>query len=223
MNRNAVETFIKTYIEKLTPGSKNKQMYESFFKKMNDNQFKDWLLKLKNKQTHLMVVDASFDKSHLSIENNLKVAEELNHDFFQRLWIEEVDNNGETYRYLTLEKHLILYLPVRQPSQLLTKKLSVPEDNTKRDNLTGQVVGDSQSSGISYPELQILMGIGLDDTISELIKARGGDLGASQALDAYLNRYGNASLSTVNKYATGVESTNTLRSFLTAMHLANNL
>ena len=78
-------------------------------------------------------------------------------------------------------------------------------------------------SRITYPETQLLVALGLDASLVELLKYRGGDIRGFTAMNGMIAKYGHANLATLKPYASGVESTNTLSSYLKAMHLKNNL
>ena len=64
---------------------------------------------------------------------------------------------------------------------------------------------------------------GLDNTMVELIKYRGGDQRGNAALNASLIRTGRANLNTLSHFASGVVSSSTLKSYMTGCHLKINL
>jgi hypothetical protein len=101
--------------------------------------------------------------------------------------------------------------------------MSVPENNKVVDVLTGQPTGPSKGAKISYPEVQVLAGLGLDNCVTELIKFRGGDNRGFYAYNALLARQGAVSLKTIEPYASGVESTKSLKAILMAMHIRSTL
>lgn len=219
-NRTAAEKFILSNIAKLTPGTKNADIYKDKFSKMSDKQFDEFIQQLKNGEIKLSVILPNYSDQSISIKNNLKLAEELGHDFFQRLWIEGKD---DTPTYLTPVKYMVVDLPLRRASQMLTKKISVPDHNKVVDALSGQPTGDSKGARLSYPEAQICSAMGLEDSVIELMKFRGGDLKGNIALNSMLSKYGAANQKVLNQFSSGVESTKTLKTFLTCCHLKNNL
>lgn len=147
----------------------------------------------------------------------MKIADELGRPVFQNLKFTKENP------FITPNKYLILNVPTRRASQILTKKISIPKDDKKIDLLTGQVTGESKASKLTLPELQILVGMGIKDSAIELMKDRGGDLGAKDAMSKLLIRQGSVSQKVLENYATGVVSTNTLKSMLHAMMIRNNL
>ena len=56
--------------------------------------------------------------------------------------------------------------------------MSVPDNDKQIDGLTGQVTGDSKSSSVTNPEIQILAARGLDATLEEFVNVRGGNIAA---------------------------------------------
>lgn len=220
-NRHKAEAFILDIINSLSPGNLNVEVYKRLFKSMTDDDFDKYMDDLKNERKYLVFIAPNFGKHSISVERNLEIAEQkLNHDFFQQVWFGQ---KGDIPAYLSPEKYLIIDLPLRRASQLLTKKISVPEHNRTVDFLTGQPTGDSKGSKISAPELKILATMDIDNAILELIKYRGGDKRGYAALNGMMTRNGTANLSVLKNFADGVGSTKTLKSYLTAMHLRNTL
>jgi hypothetical protein len=218
--RSKAESFILKYIDKIAPGGENKNIYEKFFSSMSDKEFENFIEDLESGKRFLTITAPNFSKVKLNVENNLKIAEELDHEFFQRLWIE---GDEDTPTYLSPIKYLVVDLPVRRASQLLTKKISVPDHNKVIDAMTGQPTGESKGAKISYPELQVAAAMGLDNCMVELMKYRGGDSKGGAALNGMISKYGTASLGTLSQYSSGVESTKTLKTFLTCLHLKATL
>lgn len=218
--RKQVQDLILKYIGKLVTGNENKKLYEDLFKSMNDRQFDEFMNKLKNKEATLSVIIPNGSKITTNVENNIKVGKELGFDFFQHL---KVSASEDMPAYKTPNKYMVLKLPVRRAAQLLTKKISIPTDSHHVDVLSGQVTGVSKGSKITNPELQVLLGLGLKDSIVELMKVRGGDQGANRAMDEILFKQGSVSQDQINKYSTGVVSKKTLKAYFNAMMIQNTL
>jgi hypothetical protein len=219
-NRKKTESFIISYIDKIVPESKNPDIYRKLFSRMNDDQFSTFIDELESGKRILSVIVPNLTGVKTSVENNYKIAEELGHDFFEQIWIE---GKGDTPTYLTPIKYLVVDLPLRRASQSLVKKISVPDHNRIVDTITGQPTGDSKGAKISYPELQVSAAMGLENTMVELMKYRGGDNKGWNAYTAMLSKLGTTNLKTLSNYASGVESTATLKTFLTCVHLKSTL
>lgn len=220
MARADFENMVIKYIDKIIPGSNNKKLYEGLFKSLTDSEFKQFVKDLENNKLHLVFISPNYSDKNLSVENNLKIAKELGHDFFQKVWIGPTNTEP---KYLTNIKFLVYDLPIRRTAQITMKKINIPENNNTMDLLTGQPTGASKGSKLTYPEIQILMGGGFENTLAELLKNRGGDIGSNNAMNALLIQNGSASQEVANRYATGVESTKTLNNYLKAMHIASNI
>ena len=219
-NRKEAEKFIIKLISLLTHSQFNVKRYEEYFQSLSDKAFDAYMDDLKTEQKFLTIQVPNFSKSDLSVENNMKLAQSLGISFFEKIWI---GAKNDVPAYLTPIEFLVIDLPLRRASQMLIKKLSVSEHSRSVDMLTGQVAGDSKTSKISYPELQIAAAMDLEDSLIELIKYRGGDIRGGYALDAMLKKYGHANLNTLKQYSSGVESTKTLKTFLNSMHLKSTL
>lgn len=217
-NRKKAQDYIIKMIDKIAPGGQNKKIYEDLFSKMDDEQFDLFMKDLNTEEKFLPIVYPNLGNVKLSVENNLKIAKEMNYNFFTKLWIGTDDNS---LRYLTPIPYLVIDLPVRRVSQSLVKKIKVPTDNKTIDTLTGQPTGSGKSLGsrLSFPELQVLTAMGLDNSTVELMKYRGGDLRGFRAMNSQIAQQGIADLNVLSKYASGVQSTKTLRTYLLSMHL----
>ena len=219
--RKAVETYILKYIGKIVSGDANIKLYQEFFKSMNDKEFDQWMRDLRDgKKTLSVIVPNGDNKTKVDLENNMKIAKELKIEFFQQL---KVTGQEGLPDYTTTNKFMICKLPLRRAQQTLAKGISVPEHSKITDTLTGQVTSASRASKISFPEIQVLMGMGLNATLRELVKVRGGDLGAANAMNQSLTKIGKVNQQQINPYSSGVVSTKTLKAYLNGIHLKSTL
>lgn len=219
-NRQAATDEVVKWIDQLLPGSPNAQLYRERLEKLSNAEFEAYMAKLRDGEEILSLIAPNLSDNKLSVERNLKVAKELGHDFFQRLWLTD-PKTGTTY--LTPVKYLVIDLPLRRQEQLLIKKISIPEDNRHVDELSGQPAGPSKGSKVSFPETQVLYAQGLDRSIEELLKFRGGDIKAFQAMNRQIIETGGASQDAIKRTPSRVKSTETLSVFLKSMHLDNTL
>ena len=219
--RKDVEKFIKDWIYKITRSKSNVQLYEDFFKGLSDKEFEEFLNKIGRGELILNVILPHDGDHHIDLRRNIEtLAKELGYSFHQHLIIGPSKNFS---KYKTKHKYLVLTLPFRRAKQTIEKGISYSEHDKQIDSLTGQPTGDSRSSRISYPETQLLVGMGLKDSVIELLKYRGGDPGAYYAIKNALLKYGRVNKKLVEAYAEGVISTSTLKALFAGMHLKINL
>ncbi len=219
-NRKRAESTLLTIIKAIAPGGHTLSIYKRMLADMDDKAFDTFINQLESGERFLIVVAENFGNEGITVENNLKVADDLGHNFFQKLWIEGKDGQPT---YLTPIEYMIVDLPIRRASQMLTKKISVTEDNKTVDALTGQPTGESKGARVSYPELQVCAAMGLENSMVELMKYMGGDIKGMAAYNAMISQTGKANLNTLQHYSSGVESTKSVRTFLNAMMLRANL
>jgi hypothetical protein len=222
MARKEAEDFIISILDQITPELKgNSDNYRRYFASLSDKEFESFIQRLESGEEFICVQLPNFIKHGCTTENNIRIAkEEFDFSFFQRLIIGEKDDIPE---HMTNTEAMVIDIPWRRASQTVTKKISVPDDNKKIDALSGQVTGESKAARISYPELQVLTSMGLEKSALELDKYRGGDKKGGIAFNGMLSRYGSVSLDALKPYASGVESTKTLKTYLTGMHLSSTL
>lgn len=215
-NRKKAEAFILEFLKDIEPTGYNLEQYNTIFKNMSDKDFDTWMKGIQNGSQSIVFFKPMYKAKGVTVENNLKIAKKYGVEFFERL---KIENDPDKPDHMTPNKYLVIDLPFRRQSQTLYKKISLPDDNKTIDELTFQPTGASKGAKISYPELQVLMGMGLDKTITELTQFRGGDKGGFNAYNAMMGRYGTVDLKSLSTYSTGVESTKTLKTYLISMHI----
>ena len=221
--RSVTEAFIIKYIGELLPGkgiTPNQKIYKDLFAGMSDKEFLTFMTGLRDGNIKLSIIAPNFSEDKLDIDRNFKIAEELGHEFFERIWMHDEDGSPA---YLSPIPYLVIDLPLRRQAQLLVKKVSIPEDNKSIDDLTGQPTGKSKGSKISYPEVQILAALDLEECLNELMKYRGGDERGFAAMNDSISKTGSVTLVSISHLASGVVSTQTLKTLLTSMHVQNTL
>jgi len=219
-NRQKAEEFILNFCKDIEPTGYNVEQYKKIFTSMSDKDFEQYMKDIRDGKKFLVLFKPLYEAKGITVENNLKIAKKYGLNFFQKLIY---SNNENAPDYKTPIDYLIIDVPYRRQSQTLDKKVSIPDNNKVIDELTYQPTGDSKGAKISYPELQVLMGMGLEQSLNELMRFRGGDRNGFNAYNAMFFRYGNANLKTLNNFSTGVESTKTLKTYITALHLKNTI
>ena len=219
-NRKAVEKEIIKMMDAWVPGSGNKELYISKFKSMSDSDFDKMMLSFKNEEDTLRVVIPNFKKSKITVEHNFKVAKSIGHSFLERCWLTSSETGLE---YLTPHEYLVVKLPLRRQSQLLFKKLQVPKNNNAVDSLTGQATGESKGSAITAPESQILMSLGMERTLEETMKIRGGDRASMVAFDKSIIETGIGDADQATASGGIVKSNEALALYLNGLHISNTV
>lgn len=214
--RKKIELHLFSFIGKISD-EYNVAIYKSRFANMTDEEFTEFMDNLENKKINLAIVQPTGKKNTVTVEKCMKLADEMNVKL-----LDKVVYKTETPYMANLET-AILRLPIKRTVQILSSKIGVPKDNKTIDSTTGQPVGKSKGAKITLPELQLLDAIGLEKSLVELMKIRGGDQGAYRAYTASLENYGMASQEVINQYSTGVVSSKTLQSIYNSMLLDINL
>lgn len=219
-NRKAAQDQILKDLEAISPGCVDVSIYQARFEKMSDKDFEAFMLRLKEGTERLVITIPNAGDAKLHVDNNYALADKWGIGFHHRIrW----PSDGDMEAYLTPNEYLVLKVPVRIPSQRLAKKQSIPKHQRAISTMTGQVTGESKGSGISMPKIRLCIAMGLKNTAVELLKYRGGDFRGYAAMNASLSRSGQATQSQLKMFASGVKSTDTLKTILTSAHLKNTL
>ena len=215
-NRKKAEEIILKGLKELGAGDKNIELYKETFKNMNNKDFEEVMKKIDNDDFILPIIVPHDDNvTNISVEKNLRLCEKYNNPAFEDIIIEDEDG---TQRVPPHKRYNIL-VPYRRTKQTGDKGLSVGKDDKKVDTITGQVTGDSQTSKISFPEAQLLEGMGLNNTITEFMVDRGGDTSAYRAMRLSLIKNGKITQEVIDEFSDKVGATDALDMYLKGMHL----
>lgn len=198
------------------------QEIERMLNELTDEQFEEYMQKLYNEQEILPYIAPNLNNIGINSKRNIEIAEEIGHDFFERLWLTD-SSTGQTY--LTPIKYMVVDLPLKRLQQHLEKKLKVAEDDRHIDDRTGTVALGSESKGssLSFPELQVLYSQGLDRTIEELFQVRGGDEKSYREFKNEVIAGGVGSMDASRVPDSRARSTDIISIYLTSAHIRNNL
>ena len=204
-------------VEELILGS-NYERYKALFKSMNDAQFETYMKELRAGKRKLTFLAPNM-KVVLKLENLMKAAENIGAELFTRLTFKD-PATGITYT--PDDKHMVLELPIRRTRQYLHHGTSVADSDTRIEAMTGQVTKPDQASKFSFPEMQLLYGRGMNKTIIEFMKIRGGDINAYANFKQQLEETGNFSQESLDP-TTITRSVKVASLILKCMFLDNNL
>ena len=193
--RTKIENYVYKVMTILDPAGDNTKRWKTFFSGLDDKGFEKFMQNLAAKKVAMNLVMPNMKKT-LRIQDLLEAAKAVDYKTSHRLWMPDRTRPGK--KYLTNERYLVLTLPIRRAQQEVDKKLSVPERDNKVDALTGQVVSVDKASSISAIEIQSLHVRGLDQTLSELVRVRGGDINAYGDFSRQLEENGSAKLSSLD-------------------------
>lgn len=219
-NRKAFTDTVIKYVGEMIPGSPYVKVLKGQLEALSDDEFEAYVVHLEKSDDAIPIVVPNFSDIKIDVSRNIEIARKLGHEFFQHLILTD-PVTGLTYR--TPIKYLVMQLPIRRQQQLLEEKISIPDTNRRVDDLTGQPTGPSKGASWTFPEVQVMRSQGATRALEEGIKYRGGDTKGGQAMNRSIMETGGVSLDDLAKTPTTVKSTDTLRTYLMAAHLDNNL
>jgi len=208
MDNAVTKSIIKGMQENV--GSENAQIYKDLFGPMSKKEFDDWMDTYLSEDKFLHAVVPNGGNSTFTVEKGLEYLKKNGGSTFGPMVIETEDGIIETPI-----DYFVIYLPIRLPTQTVEKGMAVSEGN-RVNILTGQT---NSSSKMTAPETGILYGLGMNETLKEILRTRGGDVGQQQALSSLLATKGEASMDELAYYAEGVTSTVTLDTFFKGIHI----
>lgn len=213
-NRKRAEKELFAWLDRFDESGTNTKIYKETLPSLSDKQF----LELVSKPIPLY--DPNGGPTKIDHRRTIELCKELGYDIEQYLWLTD-PKTGFISR--TKYKHLVVPLPVRRQTQMIDKKMSVPEHNRTFDKTTGQVTGASRSSSFSFPQLYIMYSKGYDMTNREFFRTRGGNVKAGAIVDRQIRQQGNSSQHFIGEEFTSVKSTRSASAMLKTIHIGNNM
>ena len=218
MSRRKAEAFLLKYVDQIAPDSGNAEIWKNRLKEMDDEAFEQFIIRLEEGEEIISLFVPNLSEAGLSVKRNLEIAEELGHNFFQHLYLTDKDT-GLVYK--TPIPHIVVDLPIRRQVQMLAKESAIPGNVVDVDERSGQPASHEAGARFSYPELQVNQAKGLNASIIELIRFRGGDERSHQAMLRQISQTGEAELEPIQEaLPSDVKSTEVLMTYLKAMHLS---
>lgn len=208
------------FVNEIDDSGRNGTIMQTLLDSLSEKDFWEYVKKINVGEETLSM----YLPNHLKVLQQpdlIAVSDKYNIPFWHHVY--HYDKSSKM-SFKSIEKHLVLKVPVRRMIQVLDKKMSVPENNKFVDNLTGQPAGPSAAAKISFQELMAMYNQGLTQyAIIELIKYRGGDTKGFNAMNRQLIESGTVSLDGIVSESGEVKSKETAAAFLTAQHYTNNL
>lgn len=218
--RNLIEKSILEFVKEITPGGGNHHIYKSLFKEMNDNQFDTFWEQIK-KRGYIPIFLDNFNQEEMVDYNKLKsLSERWNIPLEQQVNFIDPDTG---IIHTTPRPAMVGIVEVSKQRQIVVKKINIAKHDFDVDDLTGQPVGDSKGAGISNPENNILIALGLTTMAKELTAVKGGDINAYRQYKSDLVSSGTTTVQASLKAGNGAKSLRTAYWLLRGRHLDNNI
>ncbi|MNG46975.1 hypothetical protein D3C79_48420 [compost metagenome] len=174
-NRKAFEAYVLDFMGEVTKGGGNKVIYERLFKALNNEQLEALVVKMEQGMPLSIWVSNWNRKEMIEYERILRLSKKYGVVIEQQLIVYDADTGIKSMTPHTAITGLVRF---RKQRQMQVTKFGAAANDYSIDDLTGQVMGDSRSTGISQPEITVLRNLGLDIMANELYNVKGGDLDA---------------------------------------------
>lgn len=214
VRRKAAEKFILDLLNLIDTSGINANAMAKAFTRMSDEDFATI------PKRGIPIYNPAGSKVQIDHMRNVEIAKALGLDMNQRMWFTD-SKTGLKHR--TRHPHLYFPVPARRQTQMQEKKMAVAKNDKVRDKLSGQVVGPSKASGVSFPEAYVMFADGLDETLQEFLHARGGNDALQRAFYQSIRQTGQGRIHIEGAERTSAKSTRTWSAYYKQMHIGNNL
>lgn len=218
-NRKKAEEYMLKVIKDGDPSGRTYEEIKKRLSKMTDQEFHAFIQEVKAGREFIPIIAPIHSGRHMTIEKAIDLCEKYDIPLFQRYWYRHPILGVKT---LSTYPAPFLYMMVRRQIETLDNKISVTEDNNRADILTGQAIDGA--SAITQPESLVLIEKGLEDTLIEKLKYRGGDIEGGRLFDQRLIEQGAVSTEALQQeYRTTTRVVQTMDIFFTAAHYETNI
>lgn len=220
----ARKVFMDTYFGKMKKVIKKHpslDMVEEYLTSLSDKVFHEMMVNAKESgKFAIPFYEPNFNKNEVTLDQWLELGEQVGVELREEIIMVDPDSGRE---YTPPVKVLLFEIPFRRQSQHLVKKMALAEDDKRVDLITGQPTGDSKTSSISMPELNVISSKGLQAPLMELLKVRGGDPKAFRSMKKQISETGTFSIDAIESMGSHAKVNDTIQAFLDCMHLENNI
>ena len=220
-NRKKAEEYMLKVVKDGDPTGRTHTLVKEQLAKMDDKRFHEFVQRVKaGKEFIPLIVDVEYDKV-MDNDKALDLCDKYGVKIMQRFWYRHPVTG---VKVLSNYEIPFIHMPVRRQIETLMNKISVAEDNTRNDVLTGQPIDGA--SAITQPESLVYLEKGgdLDANLIEKLKYRGGDIEGGRLFDQSLIETGRVSTSQLyEQHNTTTRVVQTADIYLTSAHYETEL
>jgi hypothetical protein len=206
--RKKIEKLVLSVYSALdTTGENTKKMADTF-KSMDDKAFAEFVNSIKDRKAYFQLEVLPF-KNEPKLDDINKALGILKVPAEEYVYYpHEASKDGKPLR--TKVPVPVGYIHVRRLQQILSKKNSYTADITKRNQLTGQVTGDSKIARLSDTETAALITMGANMAVKELLGPRADNKAKKVAMYQQISRDGYVTLQSLEGLDTVLDNTSLL-------------
>jgi hypothetical protein len=168
--RKKIEEVILKTMSTVDPTGSNTKIYRKKFDNMSDTEFNNWMKRLStDSEAHIFLTVVPY-MNEPTLNTLEEAANLLGVKLHQYVYFRTDGAKEDPVR--TRVKVPIGYWTTRRLQQILSKKTGTSTDVSKRNQITGQLSGDSAVGRIADEEVYALKAVQADNILKELMGAR---------------------------------------------------
>lgn len=220
-NRKKAEEFLINEMKAITPNGGNGDFYREFLQSKTDAEFEEYIQWLENGGDIAIWLSNTDRKDDIDFDDIVNRCEKLGCPVYQRIISYDIDTGLKT---MSPAKHFVGSAELMKQSQMWIKKVGAAKDDSKIDDLTGQVMMESRATGLSVPEVSVFgAALGLGNATNEIYTVKGGDLGALKAYRTDLIETGKTNTNACLEKGEGARSLRLVHYLMRGRLIDNNI
>ena len=220
--RGAMESLVYRFFKKLDPTGDNTKKYQSLFRPMSDQKFKNFCTEFFNNPDHFLILDTVDYDRDLQVEYIEEAAKVINCPLYEYVSFPHL-NMDKDNPIITKHKVPVGYIHLKRPQQTVMKKNGLSIQADQRSAYTGQVTGGDKNGRESDLENCMLTSLGMKYTLKELNGPRADDLVMKKEMLEQINRNGYTELNTLTDKLENKTTLNTINTYFLGMGLHTDL
>ena len=222
VNRKEIENIVYDTYDALDPSGINTDKFRKFFMSMDDKEFEKFFKKFLNDENENFTLDIVEYEHDLTMDYCESAAKVLGIPLYEYVYMPHLTMDKSRV-ICSKQKCLVVYINVKRPQQLLSKKNGYSISNQKVSMLTGQVTGEDKNAQDSDIEASMLVALGADKILQELHGPRSDDMVMKQEMNQSIANKGYVLLDELTNVSTNKTTLNTVDTFITSMMLKSDL
>lgn len=215
--RKKAEEIVYKVMDALDKTGKNSAYYKEKFAAMSDEQFVKF--NIEQRVYRLQIEPFEIEPK---MEDIKEAANLLEVPLVERINLAYTYKNSKGEPVQSQPCYTI-YAHVKRMKQLLTKKIHIGTDASKRDMKTGRLIGESKGGQMTDREFESLAVLGMDTITKEFARPRADSMHAKSVMNNIISSTGQVSINDVPINKEDSLANNLLNVYLIGCHLKSNL
>lgn len=220
--KSAMTSLIYRVFSALDPSGTNTKRFKTMFTDMSGIQFHNWMKGFFEDEDAYLTLEIVDCERTLRMEHIEAAAKVLKIPLYEYVYMPHITMDKKTV-IRTPERVPVGYLHIKRPQQTVAKKNGISVSSDARSHLTNQVTGTDKNGRESDLENNMLVALGMTNTLKEVNGPRADDMVMKREMLSQIATQGYATYSSLTNDPGNKATLNTVDTFFLGMGLKTDL